>query len=213
MPPKRIVTLRQNVSLLPDRGSSVFVPETTRGRALQTGGFCGPGRARLGSRPGVRCQRQTSIRVGSCLSPSGSRPMHLNRYSPIGDPSKPGTGTTLLSRGGLSAHPFMDRSPGPVLDATLPSFPVFRAFLPPLDGVLCFFAWGSGVGSAGVQPTRNTQADGAPKVPGAGGNRLRRRLFFSAGLGSPLPVLVAFAAPSSCGLACLGMHNLRSPID
>jgi hypothetical protein len=27
-------------------------------------------------------------------------------------------------------------------------------------------AWGSGVGSAGVQPTRNTQADGAPKVPG-----------------------------------------------
>ena len=35
--------------------------------------------------------------------------------------------------------------------------------------VLNLFAWGSGVGSAGVQPTRNTQADGAPKVPGAGG--------------------------------------------
>jgi hypothetical protein len=43
--------------------------------------------------------------------------------------------------------------------------------------VLNLFAWGSGVGSAGVQPTRNTQADGAPKVPGAGGNDLRRRLF------------------------------------
>jgi hypothetical protein len=42
--------------------------------------------------------------------------------------------------------------------------------------VLHLFAWGSGVGSAGVQPARNTQADGAPKVPGAGGNRLRRRL-------------------------------------
>ncbi len=42
--------------------------------------------------------------------------------------------------------------------------------------VLNLFAWGSGVGSAGVQPMRNTQADGAPKVPGAGGHRLRRRL-------------------------------------
>ena len=42
--------------------------------------------------------------------------------------------------------------------------------------VLNLFAWGSGVGSAGVQPMRNTQADGAPKVPGAGGYRLRRRL-------------------------------------
>jgi hypothetical protein len=42
--------------------------------------------------------------------------------------------------------------------------------------VLNFIAWGSGVGSAGVQPMRNTQADGAPKVPSAGGNRLRRPL-------------------------------------
>jgi hypothetical protein len=42
--------------------------------------------------------------------------------------------------------------------------------------VLHLFAWGSGVGSAGVQPARNTQADGAPKVPGAGGRCPRRRL-------------------------------------
>jgi hypothetical protein len=170
-------------------------------------GFCGPGRARLGTRPGVRCQRRTSIRVGSRLSPSGSRPKHLNRYSPTGDPSKPGTGTTLLSRGGLTAHPFTHRSPGPVLDATLPSSPVVRALFPPQVSVLHLFAWGSGVGSAGVQPTRNTQVDGAPKVPGVGGNRLRRLL------GSPPPVFVAFPAPSSCGLARLGMHYLRSPID
>jgi hypothetical protein len=33
--------------------------------------------------------------------------------------------------------------------------------------VLNSSAWGSGGGSAAVQPTRNTQADGAPKVPGA----------------------------------------------
>jgi hypothetical protein len=48
--------------------------------------------------------------------------------------------------------------------------------LPSRCRVLHLFAWGSGVGSAGVHPTRNTQADGAPKVPGAGGHRPRRHL-------------------------------------
>src|SRR5260370_19200392 len=51
-----------------------------------------------------------------------SRPKHHNLYSPTGDPPKPGTGTTLLSRGCLSASPCLLRPPGPVLDATLPSF-------------------------------------------------------------------------------------------
>jgi hypothetical protein len=69
------------------------------------------------------------------LPHADSRPKHHNLYSPTGDPPKPGTGTTLLSRGCLSAGPFTFRSPGPVLDATLPSFHVFR-----LPVLLCLCA-------------------------------------------------------------------------
>jgi hypothetical protein len=83
-------------------------------------------------RPCARCLRQTSIRVGSRLCPCGQQAEHHNLYSPTGDPPKPGTGTTLLSRGGLSARPRKFRSPGPVLDATLPSSPLFRYVCPPV---------------------------------------------------------------------------------
>ena len=61
--------------------------------------------------------------------------------------------------------------------------------------VLHLFAWGSGVGSAGVQPARNTQADGAPKVPGAGGSRPRRRLARPACPAGPLPATPPASAP------------------
>src|SRR5437867_11654696 len=60
-----------------------------------------------------------------------SRPKHHNLYSPTGDPPKPGTGTTFLTRGGLAAHPELLRPPGPVLDATLPS------------SHFCFVEWSS----------------------------------------------------------------------
>jgi hypothetical protein len=90
-------------------------------------------------KPCVRCRRQPSIRVGFCLAPWGSRPKHHNLYSPTGDPSKPGTGTTLLSRGGLSANPGIFRPPGPVLDATLPSFHLVSLNGPPGHALaLCY---------------------------------------------------------------------------
>jgi hypothetical protein len=50
------------------------------------------------------------------------RPKHLSLFSLTGDPSKPGTGTTLLFYGGVNAYPDACRPPGPVLDATKPSF-------------------------------------------------------------------------------------------
>ena len=67
------------------------------------------------------------LSVSAHVSPlTRSRPKHHKLHSPTGDPPKPGTGSTLLSRGGLSAHPCTLRSPGPVLDATLPSFHLVR---------------------------------------------------------------------------------------
>jgi hypothetical protein len=56
------------------------------------------------------------------LSVSACWPKHLSLFSPTGDPSKPGTGATLLSHGDASIHPGIYRPPGPVLDATKPSF-------------------------------------------------------------------------------------------
>jgi hypothetical protein len=77
--------------------------------AFQTGGFF----------------RGTPVRVSDAgdylLSVSARRPKHLSLFSPTGDPSKPGTGTTLLFYGGVTAHPEPCRPPGPVLDATKPS--------------------------------------------------------------------------------------------
>jgi hypothetical protein len=51
------------------------------------------------------------------------RSKHLSLFSPTGDPSKPGTGTTLLFYGGNYCAPGnYVRPPGPVFDATKPSF-------------------------------------------------------------------------------------------
>jgi hypothetical protein len=50
-------------------------------------------------------------------------PKHLSLFSPTGDPSKPGTGTTLLFYGGAERTPGnVDRPPGPVFNATKLSF-------------------------------------------------------------------------------------------
>jgi hypothetical protein len=65
------------------------------------------------------------------LSVSAYWPKHLSLFSPTGDPSKPGTGTTLLTHGDADDHPVMFRPPGPVLDATKPSFhPIPLLFAP-----------------------------------------------------------------------------------
>src|SRR5271167_2399538 len=58
--------------------------------AFQTGGFsCGT--------PARQCDAGDYL-----LSVSARRPKHLSLYSPTGDPSKPGTGTTHLFYGGRS---------------------------------------------------------------------------------------------------------------
>ena len=85
---------------------------------------------------------------------------HLKLFSRTGDLSKPGSGTTLLTHGGLNAHPELFRSPAPVLDATKPSFHLGPSFC-----LLIVFAIDAlhailpspgeaEAGSAGVQPAK-----------------------------------------------------------
>jgi hypothetical protein len=125
----------------------------------------------------VRCLRQTSIRVGSRLCPMRTagrstticiRPLAIRRSLVPGRPF-------CHAAASRQARLRFDR-PDQSSTRRYRRFTCF-ACLSSCACVLNLFAWGSGVGSAGVQPTRNTQADGAPKVPGAGGNQLRRRLF------------------------------------
>ena len=54
----------------------------------------------------------------------GNPPEHLKMFSLTSDPSKPGAGATFLT-GGTRTCQLQGRFPGPVLDATLPSSPVF----------------------------------------------------------------------------------------
>jgi hypothetical protein len=62
--------------------------------ALQTGGFT------------VGTPARSTITGDYLLSVFGLfGPKHLSLFSPTGDPSKPGTGTTLLFYGGACAHP------------------------------------------------------------------------------------------------------------
>jgi hypothetical protein len=78
--------------------------------AFQTGGF-------------IRGTPTRSRDAGDyLLSVSAFGPKHLILFSPTGDPSKPGTGTTHLFYGTLAHTRNYVRSPGPVLDATKPSF-------------------------------------------------------------------------------------------
>jgi hypothetical protein len=126
MPPKRTVILGQDSPPFVDSGLLCLTRETTNCHApdwrLQVSGPAIALAQALRAMPATdfyTCRRTS-------LPSADSRPKHHNLYSPTGDPPKPGTGTTLLSRGGLSASPFTFRSPGPVLDATLPSFHLFR---------------------------------------------------------------------------------------
>ena len=74
---------------------------------------------RLATSLGVTGQINRPDELLSVFGPSG--PKHLTP-NPLSDPSKSGTGTTLLTHGFLADHQRLFRSPGPVLDATLPSF-------------------------------------------------------------------------------------------
>jgi len=74
---------------------------------------------RLVTSLGVTGQINRPDELLSVFGPSG--PKHLTP-NPLSDPSKSGTGTTLLTHGFLADHQRTFRSPGPVFDATLPSF-------------------------------------------------------------------------------------------
>src|SRR6266576_3620265 len=126
MPPKRTFVPGQVSPPGADSNSVLLARETTHCRASGLAASrVGASRPRTQGRACDACDRL--LYVSAHVSPQlGSRPKHHNLYSPTGDPPKPGTGTTLLSRGGLSAHPSLFRSPGPVLGATLPSSPLFR---------------------------------------------------------------------------------------
>jgi len=177
MPPKRTSTLRQVSPLVID-SALVFRSLETTNAALPDWRLRESGPRSHGPRP---CARWPATDFYPCrltsLPRAGSRPKHPNLYSPTGDPPKPGTETTLLTRGGLTAKPVHVSAArtSPRRDVAVVS--LVSLGLSSWACVLNLFAWGSGVGSAGVQPTRNTQADGAPKVPGAGDHHLRRRLF------------------------------------
>ena len=149
-------------------------------------------------KPCVRCRRQPSIRVGSRL-PLGKQaeaPQSVFAHWRSAeawyrdDPSVPRR--PLGQPGYISAARTSPRRDVAVVSLVFAK----RSSGSSAGAVLHLLAWGSGVGSAGVHPTRNTQADGAPKVPGAGGPRLRRRLFL----------------PSSCRFPGLLADDLRLPI-
>jgi len=122
----------------------------------------------------------TPVRVSDAgdylLSVSASWPKHLSLYSPTGDPSKPGTGSTLLFYGGVAAHPEPCRPPGPVFNATKPSFhPDFfeSALLPGSTRPTLVCLAKRSPALQACNRMRNSQADGAPKalVPGTQGPR------------------------------------------
>jgi hypothetical protein len=132
-------------------------------------------------RPSVRCLRQPSIRVGAHLCPKRTagrntticiRPLAIRRSLVPGRPFCPAAASRQArvncDRPDQSSTRRYRRCP---CSLWLSSFAC----------VLHLSAWGSGVGSAGVQPMRNTQADGAPKVLGRRGHHLRRPSFQAAG--------------------------------
>jgi hypothetical protein len=102
---------------------------------------------------------------GHLLSVSAfHRPMHLSLFSPLGDPSKPGTGTALLSLGGMTARPprITDARTSPRRDDTVVS-----------PQILCLLDYrmlnclGLVKRSPALQACnrmRNSQADGAPRA-------------------------------------------------
>jgi hypothetical protein len=108
----------------------------------------------------VRCLRQTSIRVGSRLCPMRTagrstticiRPLAIRRSLVPGRPF-------CHAAASRQARLRFDR-PDQSSTRRYRRFTCF-ACLSSCACVLNLFAWGSGVGSAGVQPTRNSPADG-----------------------------------------------------
>lgn len=146
-----------------------------RAATPRTGGFTCRDLAHIGANRA--CDAGDSLLyVSARVFPWGSRPKHHNLYSPTGDPPKPGTGTTLLSRGGLSANLGIFRPPGPVLDATLPSFHLFSLNGPPGPLLaLCYTCWPGEAESAlqactrrGIpRPTAHQRCQ-APEAPVSG---------------------------------------------
>jgi hypothetical protein len=113
----------------------------------------------------MRCRRRPSIRVGQL------GPMHLSLFSPTGDPSKPGTGTTLLFDGNtdatrsISDRPDQSSTRRNRRSSRMPLFPWFC--LQPQAILVCLVKRNPALQAC--NRTRNSQADGVPK-----GTRLRR---------------------------------------
>ena len=126
MPPKRTVTVRQDSPLLLTR-ARCFSLETTNCHASGLAASKSRGSRSHWPRPCARCLRQTSIRVGAHLCPRGTagrstticiRPLAIRRSLVPGRPFCPAAASRQAR--------LHFRPPGPVLDATLPSFPLFR---------------------------------------------------------------------------------------
>jgi hypothetical protein len=178
MPPKRTLTIRQDSPSFADPGF-LFLCQKRLTATLPDWRLRKSGARVALAQACARCLRQTSIRVGSRLCPMRTagrstticiRPLAIRRSLVPDDPS--------VTRRPFGKPVYVSAArTSPRRDVTVVS--LVSLYLSSCCCVLNFVAWGSGVGSAGVQPMRNTQADGAPKVPGAGGNRLRRRLLLS----------------------------------
>jgi hypothetical protein len=102
MPPKRTSTARGGSRSFADEILPFSLRKRRRPR-FWTGGFqrslphaLAQARRAMPATDFYTCRRTS-------LPRTVSRPKHHNRYSPFGNPPKPGTGTTLLSRGGLAA--------------------------------------------------------------------------------------------------------------
>ena len=140
---------------------STNLPEVTLVVALATGGFACGSPASFGDAG------------DDLLSVSAFGPKHLSLFSPTGDPSKPGTGTTLLFYGSPSAHP--EPRPAartsPRRDETVVPFGRLLISLGSW-GQHDLYLWRLAKRSPALQACnrmRNSQADGVPR-----GTRLRR---------------------------------------
>jgi hypothetical protein len=134
-----------------------------------------------------------------CVSAS-SRPKHLILFSPTGDPWKPGTGTTLLFYGGVSRQPGnCDRPPGPVFNATKPSFHMDSlVLLKPIGITRCILSCLAKRSPAlqACNRTRNSQADGVPRGTSSAGPTMPAEFFL------PLSVAGVHALKTHLGPSC-----------
>jgi hypothetical protein len=101
-------------------------------------------------------------------------PKHLKLFSLTSDPSKPGTGTTLLMNGDPKMHPaFISVArTSPRRDQTVVSPPSLVVCPCPQQALYFWCLVKRSPALQACNRMRNSQADGAPKVPGSGGARL-----------------------------------------